>query len=251
MNARGLVNAPRIAYDARGLVATHGPMTPERIVLHDTESHDAAGIRDLEGIATYWHGVPWGPGAHRIVDRDGNVALCAPDAKIAYHVENHNAGSLGLEIVGFASFLPSVWLLRKTQLEIVARQVAWWSAAYAIPLRLDVDQGVSTHAMQSRAYRGTHTDPGSAFPLDRVLARARELARLALPPPKPKPYERDPFWEWARWRLGEGEFKGRGRDPALRPARAPATVPDEWWRRLGRLVDARNRSEPARGLAKP
>lgn len=234
------VTAPRIDYDGRALVASHGHHTPTRIVYHDTEGHDEAGIRDLAGVAFYWHGISWGPGSQIGVDAEGYTARYVDDLEIAYHVENHNTGSLGIEQIGFARFLPSVWLLRPKQLETVAHWTAYWSVTYGIPLKLDVEHGVSTHAMQSRAFHGSHTDPGTGYPLQRVLDRAQAIvATGAVPKPKP-PLKIDPFWEWARWRLGEGEFKQYGPSSFThRPVTIPKRVPDAWWPRLGKFVGQR------------
>ena len=64
--------------------------------------------------------------------------------------------------------------------------------------------------------------------------------RLMLPDPVPPPLPKvDPFWEWLRWRLGEGEFKGHGFDPAYRPKSAPATIPKTWWDRAQKFIAAR------------
>jgi hypothetical protein len=67
---------------------------------------------------------------------------------------------------------------------------------------------------------------------ERKAARASLLLRRsdsvvpAWPVPIPQWY-----WEWARWTLGHGEFRGRQRDPAVRPASAPARIPPWTWRR--------------------
>lgn len=225
------MNAPRVAYDGRALVQSHGVHDPLRIVLHDTESHDAAGIRDIAGVCTYWHGIGWGPGAQRIIDADGNIGLAVVDGEIAYHVQNRNTGSLGLEIIGFARWSLTVWMLRPKQLEAVALQLAYWSDRHAIPLRRDPEHGVSTHAEQSRLHGGTHWDPGR-FPVDRVLKRAAEIKAGAIPKRPTKPYTEDDFWLWLRWTLGEGEFQTAGdANPTVRPARLPHRIPDRWFAR--------------------
>lgn len=46
----------------------------------------------------------------------------------------------------------------------------------------------------------------------------------------------DWFWTWARWYLGRGEFKGRAREPKLRPNDAPTKIPFWAWARLAVLV---------------
>lgn len=238
------IAAPRVSYDGRALVHGHGTQDPHFITLHDTESHDAAGIRDLAGIATFWSGVDWGPGAHRGIDKDGLVALYLDDHEIGYHVASHNSGNLGIEQIGFARFTPKVWLARPKQLDAVAHQLAYWCVKYDIPVRLDTEHGISTHAMQSRKHHGDHYDPGTWYPLKRVLRRTNEIiAEGITPPKKPQHYHEDPYWLWLRWRLGEGEFKAfEPHDPYARPKRLPAKVPQSWWARQEKFLAKRRKA---------
>jgi len=65
--------------------------------------------------------------------------------------------------------------------------------------------------------------------------------RLMPPDPVPAPTPKvDPFWVWLRWRLGEGEFKGHGCDPAVRP-NVPKLVPLSWWVRARKFIEARKK----------
>lgn len=239
MSAAETVPAPEVAYDGRDLVASHGTHEPVRIVLHDTEGHDVAGTRDLAGVAAFWHGQGLGYGAHLGVDAEGLTGRYVDDREIAWHVARRNTGSLGIEQIGFAWFPLPTWLGRKDQLETVSQWLAHWSAKYGIPLRVDVEHGVSTHAMQSKTFGGTHTDPGRFYPLDRVIDRAVEIRQHPEPVKPPK----DLFWLWLRWWLGEGEFRDQPRhDPRRRPAELPEKVPAAWWERAERFVAARERA---------
>jgi N-acetylmuramoyl-L-alanine amidase len=231
---------PPIAYDGRRLVAAHGAHVPRRIVLHDTESHDVAGIRDLEGIATFWHGVSWGPGSQVGVDSEGHSARYVSDGLISYSVENHNTGTLAIEQVGFAAFSHHVWMLRRRQLETTAWWVAHWSLLYTIPLVLGVERGLSTHKMQSDVYHGTHYDPGRGYPLGWVLSRAKQLAVEGAKPKPPKtPWTGQAYWRWLRWNLGEGEFADYGpADPGHRPD-LPAEIPAKWWQQRKQFLSRR------------
>src|SRR5438067_836648 len=102
------VRKPRIVYRDPNPI-THGTMTPVRVVLHDTESHDTAGIGDVKGIYDFWHRQGLGYGAHFVVDGEGNVGQGASCKQITWHVGNLNTGSIGIEQVGFASFTKLVW----------------------------------------------------------------------------------------------------------------------------------------------
>lgn len=170
---------PRIQYDGRKLVKSHGGHSPTRIILHDTESHDWIGVKDLQGIAEFWHRQDQGLGAHVGVDEDGNSARYVNDEMVAWHTGGRNTDSLGLEMIGFARFTRAQWFARPSQLHKVARWLAYWSKKHGIPLVNDVEHGVSTHAQQSAAFHtSTHTDPGPGFPLRMILWLARRYKRL-------------------------------------------------------------------------
>jgi len=174
---KGRVRRPRVDLYALGRIATHGRHVPQRVVLHDTESHDSAGIRDLEGICNYWqHSTP-GYGAHVIVDKDANSAFCADPNQICWHVQGRNTGAVGIEIVGFAKFSPSLWFARPRQLHKVARWMAYLNLEYNIPLRPSPQHGVTTHREQSRLYGGSHYDPGIFFPFNYVLRLAQNYRK--------------------------------------------------------------------------
>jgi hypothetical protein len=141
-------------------------------VWHSTESHDAAGIRDLQGIVHFWRGQHLGYGAHIIIDKDGNSAFCADPTRTTWAVQSHNTGGVHIELVGFAKFQPKTWFLRRKQLHKLARWMAWLNLEYGIPLRFSVNHGWSRHADQSKVYGGTHWDPGRGFPTKYVLRLA-------------------------------------------------------------------------------
>lgn len=177
------LHKPRIQYRHDG--ATHGTHIPARIVLHDTESHDVAGIGDIRGIYEFWDRQGLGYGAHFVVDGEGNIGQGASCTKIMWHVGNHNTGSIGIEQVGFASFTTFMWNRNKRAQTIkVARLLAWLSVHYQIPLVIDTDIGVCTHAMLSRQdsragiENSGHSDPGTGYPLAFVLWLARRYVRL-------------------------------------------------------------------------
>lgn len=174
----GKVRQPLIQYDGRNLVSSHGNHDPVRICLHDTESHDAPGVADLAGVASYWHGSGTGYGSHLGIDADGNTGRYVDDREIAWHVGGHNTGSLGIEQIGMASFSKTTWLKRKKQLDKVAKWIAYWSKTYNIPITRSIERGVFTHAMWSAASPlSDHTDPGSGYPLTYVMFRARQYKK--------------------------------------------------------------------------
>lgn len=165
---------PAVAFDARGGVETHGHQKPLRGIVHDTESGDAPGITDLEGVVNYWREQDRGLGAHLIIDKDGHSALCANPNEITYAVAGYNTGSFHVELVGYASFTTRLWFLRLKQLRELAKWMAWLNVEYNVPLIADPDHGWSGHRDQPQQI---HTDPGKFFPKGFVLRLARKYRR--------------------------------------------------------------------------
>lgn len=57
-------------------------------------------------------------------------------------------------------------------------------------------------------------------------------------------------WRWRAWRLGEGEWKGRGPASQPRPDVFPAKIPVEWWLRLAVFL-ARRKAQQQRPKPDP
>lgn len=74
-------------------------------------------------------------------------------------------------------------------------------------------------------------------------------AKIDAPPSVPPHPTVDDYWEWLRWSLGEGEFKGHKMDPALRPHGLPKRIPKAWWNRREAFVKARKK--PGHGTSVP
>ena len=164
---------PSVQYN--GHCDEHGIHVPMRIVLHDTESHDHAGIMDVRGIFDFWDRQGAGYGAHLVIDKHGNTGCGAAGDIILWHVANHNTGSIGIEQIGFARFSLRSWLARPRQLRKVAQWLAWYSYYWEIPLVHSTVHGVCTHA----DFHGGHTDPGKGYPLKRVIKMAQKIRAKA------------------------------------------------------------------------
>lgn len=132
----------------------------------------------------------WGAGAahptnaswHLAVDNDSatqNMEL----HDIAWHAGPINGYSIGIEQAGRAAQTYDQWMDDYSQalLDRVARLIAVIAGWYDIPIehvanpRAPGVKGVCTHADVTKAWkvRGGHTDPGSAYPMEFVLAKAR------------------------------------------------------------------------------
>jgi N-acetyl-anhydromuramyl-L-alanine amidase AmpD len=154
------------------------------IVLHDTESHDHAGIGDIKAIGDFFNRSNVQASSHICVDGEGNTARYVPDERKAWHCAGYNSQTLGIEQIGFATFTRSLWdSNRRAQLKKTAKWIAWWSKKYNIPIQKGaVSNGVVTRRgvlMHSDlgAIGGGHHDPGPGFPFWTVLRYARWYKR--------------------------------------------------------------------------
>jgi len=79
---------------------------------------------------------------------------------------------------------------------------------------------------------------GANCDLDR--AYRADFGQWYYEPPKPiGPQDEEPYWQWLRWQLGEGEYKNHGSDPKWRPLSLPKRVPASWWIRKIAFLAAR------------
>lgn len=145
---------------------------PSLIVLHDTEGGNLAGIADLQGLVNWFNNPAAQASSHVAVDADGNSAKFVDDLSKAWHVAAYNSKSLGIEQVGFAT--QKVW--PDAQLKKTAQYIAYWSTKYGIPIIHSTDRGVALHSDLGVA-GGGHHDPGGGYPLDKVLAYAKDYAK--------------------------------------------------------------------------
>jgi N-acetylmuramoyl-L-alanine amidase len=147
--------------------------TIDCIVIHDTESETAR-------AALSWFEAPESQvSAHYVIDRDGTVYRCVPDADRAWHAgrsvlagrDNVNDVSIGIELVGFATRpYPDAQIdtLVALCVELCARYPA------ITPDRIVGHEHIAVPA-------GRKTDPGPHFPWDTFRARIKlELTSLVV-----------------------------------------------------------------------
>jgi N-acetyl-anhydromuramyl-L-alanine amidase AmpD len=167
------VSIPHPHIDCNYQCETHGRHHPVRIILHDTESHDHAGVQDIRGIEAFWKRQGAGYGSHYIIDGDGNIGAGPHPTLITWHTGGANTNSIGIELIGFARFSRVQWLRRRRQLAALARLLAYLSDRYDIPLVRSIE-GVCLHRDFPKS---GHTDPGPGFPHKRVVWMARRIQR--------------------------------------------------------------------------
>ena len=154
---------------------------PLLLVLHTTENDCAPGV--AAAVARYFAAPSTQASAHYVVGPDA-VYQCVADTDRAWHVgARGNPRSIGVEQTGRARFSAAEWQGAEAQ-AMLARVVALLAALcrrWGIPpvviegpaLAASGASGITTHAAIAAALGGTtHWDPGPAYPLDVVVARA-------------------------------------------------------------------------------
>jgi N-acetyl-anhydromuramyl-L-alanine amidase AmpD len=146
------------------------------LAVHTTEGFGTAQqLRD----ATWWKG-----SSHAIADNDGALVEGVPYDLASWTLRSGNRWSENIELVGWAAWTRDTWLEKKQPLlNACARWLAARSRARGIPLvKLTPAQyaaggtGVIGHVDHTYGYHdGSHTDPGTGFPWDVVLAKARAI----------------------------------------------------------------------------
>lgn len=152
---------------------------PTLIVIHSTESDNRKGSTDLAAIASFFDNPSVQASSHVVTDADGHSARMVDDDRKAWHCAGYNSVSLGIEQVGRAA--QGAW--QDKEVEETARWIAYWSNKHSIPIRKGqvsngrvVRSGVLRHS-DLGAIGGGHHDPGPSYPFEKVLRRARVLAK--------------------------------------------------------------------------
>lgn len=169
------------------------PATIDLVVIHCTELPDLATARAYGERIVHASGT--GNSGHYYIDRDGSVSRYVPDTRVAHHVRDHNAHSVGIELVNTGRY-PD-WLDSRKQamtepypdaqidalLALVARLRAGLPGLHHIAGHEDLDTALV--AASNDATRQVHRklDPGPLFPWPRVLASCglRRRAQAATP----------------------------------------------------------------------
>ena len=155
--------------------SSRGGVRPSLIVIHSTESTNVKGPGDLAAIGAWFRNPAAQVSAHVCTDADGNSARYVRDSDKAWHCAAYNRVSLGIEQIGRAS--QTSWT--DAEIRETARWVARWSKLHGIPIRTGkvsggsvVRSGVLRHSDLGSG-GGNHNDPGSSYPIKRVLSLAK------------------------------------------------------------------------------
>lgn len=169
-----------------------GRLRPIRlVVIHDMEWAERP--TTAEDCARMFATMDRQASAHVCVDNNSAVR-CVADSDTAWAAPGANADGLQLEMAGFARQTRADWLdaYSRAMLGQAAKVAAAWCAKYNIPARrLSVAEvkagkrGIIGHIDATKAFGGSHTDPGPGFPWDVFLDLVKQCLTGDDPAPEP------------------------------------------------------------------
>lgn len=156
--------------------------------------HTAEGALTIESLGNFFSNPSSGVSSQAgIDDKPGVIGEYVKRSNKSWTQANANPVADSAELCGFASWSRSTWLnSHRAMLENTAAWLAEESAATGVPLVKLTDaqaqgsgRGVCEHK-QLGAWGGNHSDCGSGFPIDDVIAWAKG-GTVTPPPVKPPP----------------------------------------------------------------
>jgi len=149
------------------------------IVLHDMESGNFNGA--AEAVADWFASKASGGSTHYGVDNN-SIQQYLNDDIIPWGAPNANTNGIHIEQMGLASWNSEKW---KTKAKGTLERTAWLikheSKEHNVPIVFlkahDLragKRGVTTHAQATIAFGGSHTDPGTGYPIAYVLDLAKK-----------------------------------------------------------------------------
>ncbi len=143
------------------------------IVLHSTEGGTAA------SVARYFQSPSASGSAHLVVD-DYACQRCLPNSAVPWGARGANRAGFHIEQCGFARWSSEEWKSHLATLERAAYKTALHCHGFGIPAvfvkAADLKAGrpgITTHAECSRAFGGTHWDPGAGWPRSLFMTLVR------------------------------------------------------------------------------
>lgn len=134
------------------------------IVMHDTEGGTA------KGIAEYFASRNAQGSAHLVID-DKECYRCLTDSQVPWGAPGANVKGFHIEQCGYARWSTVIWKKHIQTLNRAAYKAAFHCHKFNIPpvfvtakgLR-NGQKGITTHKECTKAFGGTHTDPGPMWP---------------------------------------------------------------------------------------
>jgi N-acetylmuramoyl-L-alanine amidase-like protein len=146
------------------------------IVIHCTQSNSA------RSSAQWFVNTRAQGSAHLVVD-DVECFRTLDSNIIPWGAKGANTRGFHIEIAGFAQWSKQDWMKHSQALRRAAYKAAVHAVKFGIPIRMLTAQqlkaghkGFVTHALCTKAFGGSHTDPGSHCPTEQLMAWAKEYA---------------------------------------------------------------------------
>lgn len=134
------------------------------IVMHDTEGGTA------RAIAHYFSSELSGGSTHLVVD-DDECFRCLRNDQVPWGAQGANYAGFHIEQCGYARWSLVVWKMHLPMLRRAAYKAALHCKLFDIPVRFvkaaELKQGykgITTHVECTKAFGGSHTDPGPGWP---------------------------------------------------------------------------------------
>jgi hypothetical protein len=144
------------------------------IVLHSTEGGTAS------SVARYFQSPNAGGSTHLVVD-EGECQRCLNDNQVPWGAQGANRQGFHIEQCAFAKWTEEEWKLHNQMLRRAAYKTALHCKKFGIPVRFVLAaglkqgrKGITTHVECSKAFGGTHWDPGKGWPRSLFLDYVRE-----------------------------------------------------------------------------
>lgn len=146
------------------------------IVIHCTQSNSARS-------SAQWFQNPAAQGSAHLVLDELECFRTLDNTVIPWGAKGANTRGIHIEIAGWAEWGRDDWMEHSDALRRAAYKAAVHAVKLGIPIRLltveqlkDGEKGFATHALCTKSFGGSHTDPGKHCPTEELMAWATEYA---------------------------------------------------------------------------
>jgi hypothetical protein len=163
-------------YTAVRQSGTRRPSQIGLIVIHCTQSHSA------RSSAQWFENTRAQGSAHLVLD-EFECFRTLDSSVIPWGAKGANTRGFHIEIAGWAEWSRQDWMKHSQALRRAAYKAAVHAVKFGIPIRLlTADQlsagkkGIVTHALCTKAFGGSHSDPGRNCPTEQIMAWTKQYA---------------------------------------------------------------------------